>query len=172
MISEVVNALFITYVGTEYLLKSHNMSTPHRGILQSRKYTGAAILLILLINVLDRVVAFNFLQKFNEFLHGFFHLPKVTFAATAYIFTLYFDCKKASPKLTPKHFFSYLGKAACRILPIYPFLAIFISFGFMFLIAIFEKFNIPLEWLNWPIYYGTVRTRWLVLLACGMKMHK
>jgi hypothetical protein len=44
-----------------------------------------------------------------------------------------------------------------KILPAYPFLAVLISFLFLFVIDIWEYiFHLPLEWLNKPIYYGTL----------------
>jgi hypothetical protein len=53
-------------------------------------------------------------------------------------------------------FLPYVGRAFVRILPAYPFMAVMISFGFMFIINIWEFFHLPLEWLNSPIYYGTL----------------
>jgi hypothetical protein len=148
MISEVVNALFITYVGSEYLLAESS------GFAR-RKKKGLAYLLVAVasLNVFDRVTgAAGFL---NKLLNGFLHLPKVGFAALVYVVALYFDCKKVAPALTAKVFLPLVGKAFLRVLPAYPFLAVVISFGFMIVINIFEALNLPLEYLNWPIYYGT-----------------
>ena len=50
-----------------------------------------------------------------------------------------------------------VGWAFLKILPAYPFLAVLISFVFLFVIDLWEHvFHLPLEWLNNPIYYGTL----------------
>jgi hypothetical protein len=150
MISEVVNALLITYVGTEYLLVE-SCGFPQR------KKKGLAILfaVVAFLNVFDRVTgAAAFL---NKLLNGFLHLPKIGFAALVFVVALYFDCKKVAPTLTADSFLPLVGKAFLRVLPAYPFLAVAISFGFMIVINIFEALRIPLEYLNWPIYYGMLR---------------
>jgi hypothetical protein len=41
-----------------------------------------------------------------------------------------------------------------RVLPAYPFLAVMISVGFLFVINLWEFLHLPNEWLNMPIYYG------------------
>jgi hypothetical protein len=149
MISEVANALFITYVGTEYLLSESS------GVVR-RKKRGLATLLaaVAFLNVFDHVTGAAGLL--NKLLNGFVHLPKVGFAALVYVFALYFDCRKVAPALSAKTFLPLVGKAFLRVLPAYPFLAVVVSFGFMIVINIFEALNLPLEYLNWPIYYGTL----------------
>ena len=53
-------------------------------------------------------------------------------------------------------FLPRVGRSFVRVLPAYPFLAVLISFVFMFVISIWEFFNLPERWLQWPIYYGTL----------------
>lgn len=155
MISEVVNALFITYVGTEYLLENNGISSNNRVAKLVRSH-GFAIVVgsVVCINVIDRVTGAA--DVINNVLQGFMHLPKVAFAALAYNVALYYDCKRAQPVLTVKTFLPIVGKAFVRVLPAYPFLAIVVSFVFMIVINIFERLHLNLDILNWPIYYGTL----------------
>ncbi|KAG7374737.1 hypothetical protein IV203_013832 [Nitzschia inconspicua] len=53
-------------------------------------------------------------------------------------------------------FLPKVGWAFFKVLPAYPFLAVLISFGFLFVINIWEFLHLPEEWLNMPIYYGTL----------------
>lgn len=53
-------------------------------------------------------------------------------------------------------FLPKVGWAFLKVLPAYPFLAVLISFGFLFVINIWEFLQLPEEWLNMPIYYGTL----------------
>lgn len=155
MISELANALFITYVGTEYLLVSNGLSPSHRSssLLQSTALKVLTLVVIVL-NVVDRVTGAA--QALNSLLQGFLHAPRILFAASAYTTALYYDCKRAAPLMTPKTFLPMVGRAFLRVLPLYPFLAVMISCVFMVLINFFEAFHLPLEYLNNPIYYGTL----------------
>ena len=147
MISEIVNALLITYIGTEYLLQDGNITKRKS---QAFAYLAAAAVGV---NIFDRVTGAA--AVINNLLDGFLHLPKVGFAAVAYVVALYVDCKKRNPVLTVNTFLPLVGKAFLRVLPAYPFLAVVISFGFMLLINLFEALHLDLALLNWPIYYGT-----------------
>ena len=155
MISEVVNSLFITYIGTEYLIENSSDASSGRlsRFLKSKAFY-AVVAGVLCLNIVDRVTGAA--DVINSLLQGFFHLPKILFAATIYILALYFDCRQVSPALTAKTFLPLVGKAFVRVLPAYPFLAVAVSFVFMIVINIFEALHIPLEYLNWPIYYGTL----------------
>lgn len=155
MISEVINAIFITYIGTEYLLASDGVTTNKRltTVFQSKAF-AIVLATVFVLNVIDRVTGAA--DVINEVLQGFLHLPKVAFAAIVYMVALYFDCKRVAKVLTLKTFLPLVGKAFCRVLPVYPFLAVAISFVFMIVINVFEALHLPLELLNWPIYYGTL----------------
>lgn len=154
MLSEVVNALFFTYIGTEYLLDCNSVSPKRVTQLFRTKAFTLVVFLVICINVIDRVTGAA--DVLNNLLQGFLHLPRIVLAALAYIVALYFDCRRVAPVLKVKTFLPLVGKAFLRVLPAYPFLAVIISFGFMVLINIFETFHIPLEYLNSPIYYGTL----------------
>ena len=102
-----------------------------------------------------------------------FHVPRVLIAITSFVTTLYWDCRTKYIQNTKKdlqlnnnnnntapwsnsYFIRQLLQSFCRLLPVYPFLAVVISFGFLFIISAFEKLHLPLQILNMPIYYGTL----------------
>lgn len=113
--------------------------------------SGASVLVI---NLVDHVAGTK--EMLNRTLEGFFHLPKAIFAAMAYFVALYLDIKRRVPHLDYSKFRSRVCWAFAKILPAYPFLAVLISFVFMFVINIWEALNLPMELLNAPIYYGTL----------------
>lgn len=165
MISEVVNSLFLTYLASEYLVaESKNLPrrVHHESILGGLAdfvrgrilYLGTVSLVVIIVNIFDH---FSGSKDFvNNLLEGFFHLPKVLFAALAYIICLYFDIRRRAPLLQVPAFLAKVGWAFLKVLPAYPFLAVLISFIFLFVINIWEALGLPLEWLNAPIYYGTL----------------
>jgi hypothetical protein len=103
-----------------------------------------------------------------------FHVPRILIAVASFLIVLYFDCRRVIKGTYNKHatidtgsgrskqqwsnkvFFRQLTKSFCILLPVYPFLAVVISFGFLFIVSAFEKLNLPLDVLNMPIYYGTL----------------
>jgi hypothetical protein len=155
MISEVVNALFLTYLASEYLiaedLPSRQRSHHSRINVQS---TIAVFCIVLLVNTLDRLT--GAIDIANQLLQGFLHLPRILFAATAYVVALYIDVRRRVAPVTIKVFSAKVGWAFLKVLPAYPFLAVLISFVFLFVINLWEALHLPLEWLNAPIYYGTL----------------
>jgi hypothetical protein len=156
MISELLNTLFLTYLLTEYLIATDvSVRRPNwqKRLFQPRNLAAGVV--VALLNLLDRLTGAAAFA--NNLLEGFLHLPKVLFAAVCYVLTLYADCKRVSPKLALcSDFLPRVGWTFLRVLPAYPFLAVLISFGFLFVINIFEFLHLPLELLNWPIYYGTL----------------
>ena len=155
MISEVVNAICITYVATEYTLASERQSASRntRSWWKSRSnLIGFSV--VILINVIDRVSGASAL--INEVFQGILHAPKILFCAFFYLVALYVDCRRLLPSITFQTFLRHVAAAFCRVAPIYPILAVIISFVFMFVISLFEHLHLPLEWLNWPVYYGTL----------------
>ena len=208
MISEVCNAIVLTYIASEYLISeqqqtqddrkyknrsSSSSSSSAAGASRFQQYQQRqriktilifAVPIIILINILDRVT--GAMDMMNQLLDGFLHLPRAIFAATLYIIALYVDVtilnRKETPTMTPvtvttttidgttpssttttttiqvpiKFFLKQVFVAFMYILPAYPFMAVVISFVFMFVINIWEALNLPLEYLNAPIYYGTL----------------
>jgi hypothetical protein len=155
MISEVVNTLFLTYLASEYLiaedLPSRQRSHHSRISIQP---TIAVFLIVLLVNTLDRLT--GAIDIANRLLQGFLHLPRILFAATAYVVALYIDVRRRVVPVTIKAFSAKVGWAFIKVLPAYPFLAVLISFVFLLVINLWEALHLPLEWLNAPIYYGTL----------------
>ena len=143
MISEVVNSLFITYIGTEYLIENSSDSNKSSGrgrltrFLRSKLFYSVVVAVVVL-NIVDRVTGAA--AVINNLLQGFFHLPKVFFAATIYNVALYFDCRHVSPvSLTVQTFLPLVGKAFVRVLPAYPFLAVAVSFYFLLFFYILSR---------------------------------
>ena len=157
MISEVANALCITYVATEYILASDGTSSSrsrnHNPWWHSRSNLVVAVVVVI-VNVLDRITGAAVLA--NELFQGILHAPRVVFAALAYVVALYVDCHRSLPTLNASTFLRHVGAAFCRVAPAYPILAVMISFIFMFVISAFEALHLPLELLNGPIYYCTL----------------
>jgi len=179
MISEVVNSVFITYLATEYSSTS-NQQRQSRSLggsveeedrqKQSRaqqRRVLAVSAVVASINLLDRITGVGSVA--HGLVEKFLHLPKVVFAALFYVAALYYDCRAAvqrspssggllqsSPLEFRQDFLPRVTKAFCRILPIYPIGAVLISFGFLFVINLFELLHIPTDILNWPIYYSVL----------------
>lgn len=165
MISEVLNAIFLTYLVSEYLVATNHLDVgdpDHNRPFHKRYWTRRlwqrhnvwAATILIVINIVERVSgAASFI---HHALHQFLQLPKVILILTGYVGALYADCQRCSPSLRVREFARRVGVAFCQFLPIYPFLAIFVSFGFLLLINLFEFLRLPVELLNWPIYYGTL----------------
>ena len=109
----------------------------------------------------------------NSKVERLFHIPRIFIAIASFLIAMYFDCRRMMKCKNPirdtdsvpnknmqqwsnKMFFRQVLKSFCILLPVYPFLAVVISFGFLFIVSIFEKLDLPLEVLNMPIYYGTL----------------
>ena len=161
MITELVNSIFITYLASEYSLsnKSGTLSRPEL-FLQQRSRVGTVGAAVLTINVLDSITGIGGLVHLA--LNRFLRLPKVALAAGAYVVALYYDCqwtlvrRKCNPLRFRHEFCPRVMRAFVRILPIYPILAVLLSFIFLFVITAFEFLQLSTEILNWPIYYGTL----------------
>lgn len=190
MISEVANALVLTYFFTEYHILLHDYSRPVRSaaessfaknliwLLTSSRRNPIVLAVVAFLNLIERYWGASSWFRMKLLVEELFHLPKILFAAILYILALYVDCHRyrqrrigatsntaATPTfLTPSAttlrqtttFLRVVGMAFLHVAPVYPFLAVLISFGFLFVIRLFELFHWPLEILNWPIYYGTL----------------
>ena len=160
MLHEVANALFVTYVATEYLVKLDSLGCSPWRELSASKPVRAGGCLVVFVNMCTHV-HFHLrgaavVSAAGGALKFVSHLPRVSFAAIAYVLALFFDCRRSQPTITVWDLLRKVGSAFCRIAPIYPFLAVMISFVFLFVISFFEAFHLPLKWLNMPIYYGTL----------------
>jgi hypothetical protein len=156
MISEVLNALFLTYLATEYHLAASSAAFQKQSwlgfTLQPRLIS--AFIALIFINIFDRVSGAADLA--NTLLQGFFHAPKILLVILMYSACLYWDCRRIQPRIKAGQFARTLMVAFLQILPLYPLLAIAISFGFLMVINLFEFLHLRLELLNMPIYYGTL----------------
>ena len=192
-LSEVSNALFLTFLATEYLVLS-NRSDPRqaenaiRQILNPRNLLAG--LIVLIINFLERYA--GLFRWINEAFHAFFYAPKILLAGIVYLVALYFDCKRVASqkKISIDVFLNRVGAAFCYVLPVYPFLAVLISgelsrgiflvctvvsydptfldfltqlryglfheVGFFVLVTICDLIHVDPNFLQWPIYYGTL----------------
>ena len=169
MIGEVCNALLITYVASEYLLLSSQRNTTTIRIVWTI-VTQKGFLILLSLILLVHVYLLLPGTATDTAIHWFLHVPRIILAIVSFLIALYIDCNKQNRTATTTANYDY--DDSCRIsipqflrvvfqsflymLPIYPFLAALISFGFLFLITTFEFFHWPLEYLNNPIYYGTL----------------
>jgi hypothetical protein len=147
MISEVVNALLLTYLATEYMSQEH-------GPLHHRRRHGILVMAVGIVNVLDRVSGAAAWAQ--TYMYAFWHAPKILFAIFAYVLALYVDCRQRIPPLSVRVFVEQVGISFLYILPVYPCLAVLVSFGFLMVLTIWDALHLPEEWLNWPIYYGTL----------------
>lgn len=153
--SEVFNALLITYVATEYSISSSSKNGFSLKAFLLSRHNQVFLAVVIVVNVVDRVIGAGSLLK--DFFERLLHAPKIILAAVLYIAVLYVDCLRHAPNnLTPKRFMGRVGIEFLKILPLYPFLAVLISCVFMFIISFCEHLHLPLDWLNWPIYYGTL----------------
>mmetsp|Transcript_8420 Transcript_8420/g.13165 ORF Transcript_8420/g.13165 Transcript_8420/m.13165 type:complete len:218 (-) Transcript_8420:67-720(-) len=153
-ISEISNALLITYIATEYIVSSQSSNEFSFKRFICSKANQIFLLGTFLINSLDTFIGAASLLK--HFFEQLMHTPKVLMAALMYIIVLYADCIRHSPNLTRTRFLKKVAQQFLRIMPVYPFLAVLISFGFMLIVTVFENLRLPFDWLNWPIYYGTL----------------
>mmetsp|Transcript_14140 Transcript_14140/g.13660 ORF Transcript_14140/g.13660 Transcript_14140/m.13660 type:complete len:193 (-) Transcript_14140:51-629(-) len=164
MISEVANALFITYVATEYLIASagqtNNVSTT---IVFMKIFLTRVFQYILFFTIVINFVSIYHVdvaevaETANFALFRLFHLPKIFFAASSFLLLLYIDCcRQSTLAFSNGYFLRVLFTSLLHILPMYPFLAALVSFGFLFIITVFEFLHLPLDYLNNPIYYGVL----------------
>lgn len=103
--------------------------------------------------------------------HNTFHIPRIVAAIFTFLVALWCDCRRIVNKTSAKksssenktsaswsntYFLRQLAKSFCKLLPVYPFVAVIISFMFLFIITAFEKLHLQTAILNGPIYYVTL----------------
>lgn len=167
-LTEVSNALLITYIATEYSIASSSKNGFSLYAFVTSRSNQIVLAVVILINLIDRLVGAALIL--NQVFETLLHVPKIVLAAVLYVAVLYVDCLRhvnvtdgkkpslflSSGSLTPQRFLTRVGMEFLKLLPLYPFLAVLISCGFMFVISACEHLHISPEWLNWPIYYGTL----------------
>jgi hypothetical protein len=183
MISELLNSLFLTYLASEYLVVQDDAGpSPSRRRLSllttslQQKLTAILAGTVLVVNIVDRMVGVTkWIHVGISFLNIFSWPFKILLAASFYVGGLYLDinrkslfARRRSPNSDSSDddfskrmpfwsiFLPKVGWAFCKVLPAYPFLAVTISICFMFVINLWDFLHLPEEWLNAPIYYGTL----------------
>ena len=172
MLLEAINSVFLTFLATEYLLLDDDRITLYQFFSQQQQrsrplqYTIAGVILInIFVNF--HTIGASLVEWIHAKLSQFIHVPRIVVAISSFVLTLYWDCRRNNHVNTitnatrtrtwsDQYFLKLLVQSFCRLLPIYPFLAVIISFGFLFVITIFERLHLPMEILNMPIYYGTL----------------
>jgi hypothetical protein len=156
MISEVLNAIFLTYLATEYQVSHNRRDGRLSSSLLLRPRLLLATVALTILNVLDRVSGAAHVA--NDLIQGVLHVPKILLVAILYVLALYLDCRQQQvhQPLETRKYLRILLHAFLQVLPVYPLLAIAISFGFLILINVFEVLHLSLDILNMPIYYGTL----------------
>ena len=132
--------------------------------------TLTVALINLFVNFHDSGVALSTWIKANVF---FFHIPRIVAAILTFLVALWWDCRrivnttsaakkssdgnnKTSSAWNNTYFLRQLVTSFFRVLPVYPFAAVVISFIFLFVITLFEDLHINTVILNGPIYYCTL----------------
>lgn len=182
MLLEAINSVSLTYLATEYLLLKNHDDITLRSVFCSTQHSSRHLqftfLTVLSINLLVHFHATGVaLAEWIKNTVGrtqHFHIPRILVAICSFLLALYWDCRQkyniqystyqnnypsevaSSHPWSNQYFLQQLLQSFCRLLPIYPFLAVIISFGFLFIITAFEKLHLPLHLLNMPIYYGTL----------------
>jgi hypothetical protein len=171
MLLEAINSVFLTFLATEYLLLDDDRITLYQFFSQqqqrsrSLQYTIAGVILInIFVNF--QTIGASLVEWIHAKLSQFIHVPRIVVAISSFVLTLYWDCRRNNhvntitnatiTRTSDQYFLKLLVQSFFRLLPIYPFLAVIISFGFLFVITIFERLHLPMEILNMPIYYGTL----------------
>jgi hypothetical protein len=117
------------------------------------------------------IIGAAILTRINLEVENFFLVPRIFVAIMSFLIVLYFDCRwiastnnASNTDMTSSNiqawsnqiFCHQLLQSFCLLLPVYPFLAVIISFGFLFVVTVFEKMQWPMDVLDMPIYYGTL----------------
>jgi hypothetical protein len=157
MISEVLNALLLTYLATEYSIASRTIAIGREDATSSGSRHRRHVLPCVLVGIFNLVERCSVLGSVvSDALHQLFYIPKILVAALLYVVVLFYDCRRVHPTLRVAPFLGQVGVSFVYVLPVYPFLAVLISFGFLFVITVFEFLHLNEDMLNWPIYYGTL----------------
>jgi len=181
MILEAVNSVCLTYLATEFLLNNNDDNTSTHGnsssastlqsiktfISQQSRTIQYTFVTLICINIF--VYCHDAGQTILDYIqYKLFHIPRILLAICSFLIALYWDCRykylqnsknnqsNSTAPWSNRYFIKQLVQSFIRLLPVYPFLAVVISFNFLFVIILFEKLHLPSDILNAPIYYGTL----------------
>ena len=186
MLLEAINSVFLTYLATEFLLIENHDDNPQTWHKITSFHQLRVVLSFFISHhsqtrqcIFLSVLSINLLVYFHatgvalaEWIHNrverhYFHIPRILVVTGSFLLALYLDCrqkykllhskhKTSSPPWSNRYFLQQLVHSFFRLLPMYPFLAVVVSFGFLFIITAFERLHLPLQLLNMPVYYGTL----------------
>jgi hypothetical protein len=113
MLAEVANALFLTYIATEYIVASQDAAASKRflehqddddgnGNSRNARYRRWGIVtgMVVLINVLDRVLGVTMVlanvavRETHHLVYALLHIPRIVVAAAFYLAALFWDCRR------------------------------------------------------------------------------
>jgi hypothetical protein len=176
---EVLNALVITYFGTEVLLKdqlrydrpgereregaqSLSAAKKKRRKRQAQLTLGALWGLANLYNVASKFLghAEGGGKGSDSKGSGFaFHLPSsfvLLLVVVAFTALAWWDVRRARPDLTPRVFARQIGVSTLESLILLPVASMAVALGFLVLIGALDALHSSTVWLNSPIYYGVL----------------
>jgi hypothetical protein len=177
MLLELINSIFVTFMATEFLVVKNSdtsissSSNQHRRLhfrLFSRyidRFSRPLQFLTLIVALLNLFVHFHdsgvAISNWIKAHVGVLHIPRIVAAIFTFLTALWWDCRRivnSSNKTSwsNDNFLRQLVKSFCRMIPMYPFAAVVISFIFLFVITLFEDLHINTVILNGPIYYFTL----------------
>jgi len=139
-IVEIVTSCLLTYSSTEYLYGT------------KRRALHAAWVVIGL-QLLEAFISLKFSWRLS--LPANLWPLKVVLVAGTFIATLWLDCARVR-RPEPRAFAAELGRAMLVLLPVFPWVTVLLSFGFLVLGSALEFAGLPTRVLNGPIYYGTL----------------
>jgi hypothetical protein len=142
-IPEILTSLLVTYASSEYYYGSK-----WRAI-----YAAWAAIGMQAFQAMLRLAGYGLFDKWGAVVT--FWPIKAVLVSFCFTGGLWLDCSRVRRPNT-RHFFEEIGNACLHLLPVFPWVAIFISFGFFILISLLDSLSLPTKFLNGPIYYGTL----------------
>lgn len=143
-VPEIATSLLITYASSEYYYGSK-----WRAI-----YAAWAAIAVQVFEAALRFAGYGLFDGWRAVAVSIWPV-KVALVALSFIGGLWLDCSRVRRPDT-QLFFKEIGRACLVLLPVFPWVAIFISFGFFILISMFDSLSLSTKVLNGPIYYGTL----------------
>ena len=162
---EIANALLVSFLASEYLLKGHFPVRWERDRLVASS-NWAQILGTAAWAILNIVVFLSKLfsgpvanvegegREANQF-----KLPSQVFllaALASFVGLAWWDVRRARPDVTPRTFARQVCVSALESLLILPLASVAVALVFLILVALLDAVHTSTVWLNNPIYYGVL----------------
>ena len=161
---EVANALVLTYLATEYLLKEQIRHSSSERLAASgfqKRLQRASFLVWGLVNFgffLARL--FSSSEGGDRSASSFhLHLPSqvvLVFVFVSFVALAWWDIRRVKPDLTTKTFVRQICVSTLESLLILPLVSVGVAMAFLVLIGILDTVHTSTVWLNNPIYYGVL----------------